>query len=250
MVDVFEQVEEELRSERYKRWAKTWLPVVGAVLGVALVAALGWWAWQSHVTRQADAASTDYQRGLETLEGGNPTGADAAFVEVVRRGGAYKILALQQRAEIAINRNQIPQAIEFLDEAAKSSRDPLLSDAPALKAAWLVMDTDASLADIEARLEPLTGNKRPLRYYAREALAMARMQHGQLPAAREAFVLLQRELGVPQDVSDRAQISIEAIDSGAAAQLTALINAAKAVPAPAAPEAGAPSAAPVAAPAQ
>ena len=248
MVDVFEQVEDELRSERYKRLAKTWLPVVGAVLGVALIAALGWWAWQSHLTRQADAASADYQRGLETLQGGNPTGADAAFVEAARRGGAYRTLALQQRASIALTRNQIPQAIELLDQAAQSSRDPLMSDAPALKAAWLAMDTDASLADLEARLEPLADDKRPLHHYAREALAMARMQHGQLPAAREAFVLLQRELGVPQDVSDRAQIAVEAIDSGAAAQLPALIAAAAAIPQ--APAAEAAEGSPVQAPAQ
>ena len=32
MVDVFDQVEEELRSDRYKRLARTWLPVVGGVL--------------------------------------------------------------------------------------------------------------------------------------------------------------------------------------------------------------------------
>ena len=35
MVDVFEQVEEELRSDRYKRLARTWLPVAGGVLLVA-----------------------------------------------------------------------------------------------------------------------------------------------------------------------------------------------------------------------
>ena len=37
MVDVFEQVEEELRSDRYKRLARTWLPIAGVVLVVALI---------------------------------------------------------------------------------------------------------------------------------------------------------------------------------------------------------------------
>ena len=39
MVDVFEQVEEELRSDKLKRLAKTWLPVFGVVLVVALIGA-------------------------------------------------------------------------------------------------------------------------------------------------------------------------------------------------------------------
>lgn len=70
MVDVFEQVEEELRSERYKRLARTWLPVLGGLLAVALVAALAWWGWQSYVSSQADKASAAYQQGIDALQEG------------------------------------------------------------------------------------------------------------------------------------------------------------------------------------
>ncbi|QLQ13627.1 MAG: tetratricopeptide repeat protein [Brevundimonas sp.] len=225
MVDVFEEVEEELRSERYKRLAQRWLPVIGGVLGVALIVALGWWGWQSWQTKQADAASAAFQRGLETLQGGNPIGADSQFVEAAKRGGAYKVLALQMRAEVALQQNKVPEAIAFLDEAAGASRDPLLRDAPALKAAMLTMDTDATLADIEARLEPLTGDKRPLRYQAREALALARLQHGQVQPARETLVALQRALDAPQDVTQRAEAAVELIDNGGAANLPQIVTA-------------------------
>ena len=47
VTDVFEEVEEEIRSERLKRLARNWLPVVGGILLVALIAALSWWGWQS-----------------------------------------------------------------------------------------------------------------------------------------------------------------------------------------------------------
>lgn len=225
MVDVFEEVEEELRTERYKRLARQWLPPIGGALAVALVVALGWWGWQSWQTKQADAASDAYQRGLETLQGGNPIGADAAFVEAASKGGAYKVQALQMRAEVALQQNKIPEAIAFLDEASRAARDPLLKDAPALKAAWLVMDTDATLADIEGRLEPLTGDDRPLRYQAREALALARLQHGQVQQARETLVALQRALDAPQDVTQRATAAVEIIDSGNAAVLPEVVAA-------------------------
>ena len=76
MVDVFEQVEEELRSDRYKRMARTWLPIVAGLLVVALVAALAWWGWQSYQTNQADKASAAYDRGMEALRG---TGGDGLF---------------------------------------------------------------------------------------------------------------------------------------------------------------------------
>ncbi|MNL62533.1 hypothetical protein D3C87_1865620 [compost metagenome] len=106
------------------------------------------------------------------------------------------------------------------------------------------MDT-ASLEDIQKRLEPLAEDKRPLHAFAQEALAMAQLQHGKTAEARQAFVQLQLGQDVPDDVRQRAQAGVQAIDSGTAAGLAAIVRAAVALPSPAA----APAAA-VAAPAQ
>lgn len=237
MVDVFEQVEEELRSARYKRLAMTWLPVVGGVLLIALIAALAWWGWQTMETNKADKASIAYERGLESMGANNPVGADAAFVQAANEGnGAYRSLALQQRAEIAVMAGKIPEAVAFLDDAAKASRDSILADAARLKAVWLLMDT-APLADIEARLEPLTGDKRPYRAFAREALAMAQLQHGKTAEARTALVLLKADLDTPPPVAERAGVAIEAIDGGSIQNVLDILK----LPVPPAP---APSAAP------
>tara|TARA_R110000764_G_scaffold75283_1_gene152064 strand:- start:290 stop:1036 length:747 start_codon:yes stop_codon:yes gene_type:complete len=245
VVDVFEQVEEEIRSDRYKRLARTWLPVVGGILVVALVAALAWWGWQSWQTAQADKASAAYDRGMEALEASNPAGADAAFTEAAKVApSAYKALALMQRAGIAVTAGKNSEAITLFDEAAKVANDPIIADPAALKAAWLVMDTDASLADIEKRLEPLTAEGRPLRPFAQEALGLARLQHGKLPEAREIFVLLQRGLDVPDPIKQRAQIAIAAIDSGTASSLGAVVAAQALIPATPAAPAGANGAAP------
>ncbi len=246
MVDVFEEVEEELRSERWKRLARTWLPVVGAVLLVALIAALAWWGWQSWETSKADKASVAYQTGLESLEAGNTAAADTAFTEAAEVGNAaYKSLALQQRAGVALTNNKIPEAIAFLDEAAKADGDALLADPARLKAAMLLMDT-GSLADVETRLTPLTEEGRPLRPFAQEALAMARLQSGQLPQAREVFVLLTLGQDVPDSIRQKAQAAIAMIDSGGAAGLANIVKAQAALPV-ATPGAPAPVAAPQAA---
>jgi hypothetical protein len=235
VVDVFEQVEEELRSDRYKRLARTWLPVVGGVLLVALVAALAFWGWDNWQTSKAEKASVAYDRGLESLQAGNPVGADAAFVQAANEGnGAYKAMALMHRAGIAVDANRIPDALRLFDEAAGASRDPLLSDPAAYKAALLAMDTE-TLPQLEARLEPLTAENRPFSAFAREALAMAHLQHGQTAPAREALVLLKNSLDTPEIVSQRADLAIAAIDSGAAPNLKRITDAMAAIPAPAAP---------------
>jgi len=258
VVDVFEQVEEELRSDRYKRLARTWLPVVGGVLLVALIAALSFWGWDSWQTSKADKASIAYDRGLESLEAGNPVGADAAFIQAAKEGnGAYKAMALNQRAGIALAANHIPEAIARLDEAARASRDPLLADAAALKAAWLAMDSE-NLEQIEARLAPLVKENRPFSTFALEARAMAWLQHGKVAEAREALILLKNGLDTPPIVTQRADLAIAAIDAGAAptgsnaaadpSNLAAIVRAQAAIPV--APPAPAASAAPAAAPAR
>lgn len=250
MVDVFEQVEEELRSDRYKRLARTWLPVVGGVLLVALIAALAFWGWDSMQTSKADKASIAYDRGMQAMQANNPVGADAAFTQAAKEGnGAYKAMALMARAGIAVDANRIPDAIKLFDEAAKASGDPLLHDSAALKAAWLAMDTE-TLEQIEARLTPLAKDKRPLSPFATEALAMARLQNGQVAPAREAFVLLKNGLDTPDIISQRAELAIAAIDSGAAANLKKILDAQRALPvAPPRPAGAQPGAQPAAAPA-
>lgn len=242
MVDVFEQVEGELRSDRYKRLFRTWGPIVAGLLLLALIAALAWWGWQSFQTGKADKASAAYERGMEALEAGNSDGANAAFGEAADVGnGAYKALALMQQAGIAVTADRTEEAVRLFDEAAKAAGDPIIADAASLKAAFLLMDT-ASLDDIKARLEPLAREKRPMRPFAQEALAFAQLQHGQTAEARQTLVQLQLGQDVPDPVRQRAQIGIEAVDSGTAANLAAIIAAAASAPTPAPAAAPAPAA--------
>ena len=250
MSDVFEQVEEELRSDRYKRLARTWLPVAGAVLGVALVAALAFWGWDSWQTGRADQSSAAYDRGMEALQAGNSAGAQAAFVEAAEKGnGAYKSMALQQQAGLAVNAGDFTRAIELFDQAAKAGGDAILSDVAALKAAFLVMDTNASLENIDARLEPLVKEGRPYRAFAQEAQAMARLQFGQMQPAREILVQLQLGQDVPDSVRERAQAAIAQIDAGTAANLDDVVRGARNLPPPSPAPAQAGPAQPGAAPA-
>lgn len=236
MVDVFEQVEEELRSDRYKRLARTWLPVAAVVVIVALIGALGWWGWDSYQSNRAAKGAEAYDRGLEALRESKPADARAAFQEAVEQGnGAYKALALQQQAAQALDANKVPDAVRLFDESAKATRDPILSDTASLKAAWLLMDT-APLAELERRLTPLAEDDRPLHAFAQHALALARLQHGKAADARSALVVLQLGQDVPDAIRQQAQAAIAMIDSGTVAALPKIVDAAKAAPPPAAPQ--------------
>ena len=238
MVDVFEQVEEELRSDRYKRLFLTWGPVVGGVLLLALIGALGWWGWDSWQNAKADKASVAYDRGLEALQAGNTAGAGAAFLEAQKEGnGAYKALSLQQRAGLAVQNNKLTEAVALFDEAAKVSGDPILKDTAAYKAALIVMD-NGTIEDAIKRLTPLAAEGRPMRPFAQEALAMANLQAGKPADARILCVQLTLGQDVPDSVRQIAQQCIDAVDTGAAQNINDIIKAQKALPPPAPAPAG------------
>ena len=89
MVDVFEQVEEELRSDRYKRLARTWLPVAGGVLlvgmaGLTVVSVAGRWFAGSDLPGTAFLTSAKLSSaGSEEKLGGNlPAGVHGPVTAV------------------------------------------------------------------------------------------------------------------------------------------------------------------------
>ncbi len=230
LVDVFEQVEEELRSERYKRIARTWLPIGAGVGAVALIGALGWWGYQSWQTSEADKASAAYQRGLEAAAAGNMDQAATAFGEAADTGSrGYKALALMQQAAVALEQNKTDDALRLFDEAAKVSRDPVISDAAALKAAYLLVDK-GSLDDLKKRLEPLAEEKRPYRALAQEALATVLLLNNKPAEAREIYVLLQLGQDVPDMVRERSNAAVRLIDAGTSGAVRQIVTEAAKLP--------------------
>ena len=235
MVDIFEEVEGELRSERYKQLALKLLPWALAGLFAGLLIAGGVWAVTSARARTAAEASQTYTDALTAAEAGDLEGAFLQFEKVSDEAKSYKALALMHQGAIRLQQNKPKDAVALFDTAAETAPGgdlgAIISDAARLKSALALLD-DASYADIEARLKPLTEDGRPYRPLAREALAFAKLKAGRLKEAREDFVVLSLLQDAPQGVRDRANGSMAMIDSGLAANVDAVAKAAAALPPP------------------
>jgi hypothetical protein len=251
VVDVFEEVEGELRADRYRRLARQLLPwLIGAAL-LALVVTAGVWFYNQQQEQKAEEASKAYAAALTAGRENRTAESERLFREVSETGtDVYRALALQHLAAIKVAANQPRQAVPLLDQAAEVAPEESLAEAARLKAAFLVMDY-APPAEAERRLTPLTAEGRPYRLLAREALGMTRLAAGRPKDARRDFLVISQALDAPEQAQSRAQAMIAAIDSGAAAQVPALLRAAPApaAAAPLAPGQGAPAAAPPAVPA-
>ena len=231
MADVFEEVEGQLRAERYRSLGQRLLPWLLGLAALALAVSVAVWGYNQWRERGAASASLEYAAGLKALEGGDTAGARQRFTEVSEgRSPAYRSLALMQLAGLRLTENKATEAVALLDQAADAAPSPLIGDDAALKAAFLVMDT-GSLAEIERRLEPLREEGRPYRSLAREAWAMAQVGAGKPQDARREFVVLAGALDTSDAARARAQAMIAAIDSGAAAQTPQILRATPSAPA-------------------
>jgi hypothetical protein len=95
--------------------------------------------------------------------------------------------------------------VAYFDQAAKLSPNPVLADLAGLNSALALIDT-APYKDVEARLTPLMGEKSPYRVQAKEALAFAKLQAGDLAGARGDFLVLSSSLDNSSDeIRERAQ---------------------------------------------
>ncbi|WP_269716815.1 tetratricopeptide repeat protein [Caulobacter sp. NIBR2454] len=233
MVDVFDEVEEQLRSDRYKTLARKTAPWVVGGLAIALAGSLGYWAWDSHRGRVAAESSEKYAAAVESFGANNTAAATTGFEELTKSGApAYKALSMMQLAGLKLEEGKTAEAVALFDQAADAAPNEALADVARLKSAFALLDT-APYADIEKRLTPLTEEKRPYRVQAKEALAFAKLSAGKMTEARADFSVLTLLAESSDQVRERARTAMQMIDSGSAKSLPAIAKAAaSATPAP------------------
>ena len=233
MTDLFEEVEEQLRSDRYKALARKGAPWVIAAAAVALVVALGIWGWQQYNQQITDKASEQYAVALSALAQGDAAKATQLFGDVSKSPSkSYKSLALMQLGGIKLadgKPEDVKAAVSLFDEAASSAPDDMLGDAARLKSAFAILDT-APFSEVEGRLAPLMKDGHPYRVQAREALAFAKLMKGDDAGARRDFVVISQSLEAPEGARQRAMAAMDLIDPGSAAAVPAAVQAAQALP--------------------
>jgi hypothetical protein len=89
--------------------------------------------------------------------------------------------------------------------AADSSLGITLQDLAATRGGLIMVDT-APLAELTARLEPLTAANRPFRHTAREILALGAWRAGDAPAAKRWFDLIATDAETPAGTRQRMDV--------------------------------------------
>ena len=177
MSDIFREVDEEVRREKLKQ---LWERHSNLIVAFALLVVLA--------------------------EGGKQAEAQAAFARLAQQGSSgYRILArFREAAELA--RTDPPAAVQAYGAlAADSSLGRTLQDLAAIRGGLIMVDS-APLAELTAKLEPLTAADRPFRHTARELLALAAWRTGDKAAAQRWFDLIATDAETPAGTRQRMEV--------------------------------------------
>ena len=212
MVDIFDEVDEELRAERAQQLLKRYGGVILAAAVLIVGAAAGWQGWRWYEARQDRAAAAQYLTAMTLAQaspaGGNEAGrsaAIAAFAAVAANSPAgYATLARLQEAALRADTGDLRAAIAMWDQVAgDSSADPLLRDLASLLWAQHQLDQgDPSL--LEARLKPLAAFGNPWHDLAQEQLALLDLRQGRKDQAKATLQHLSEDTTAPNGVRGRA----------------------------------------------
>jgi hypothetical protein len=199
VVDIFDEVEEDLRAERAEKLLKKYAGLLVAMAVAVVAAVAGWQFWTRHQHQQDAAAAARFVAAQE--------GASAlpALDQLAASGPAgYKTLARLRAATLKANAGDLQGAESLWNAVASDSgADPLLRDFASLMATGRDLD-HGDPAQLEARLKPLADRANAWSSLAREQLAMLDLRQGRVEEARKVLQALSIDIDAPSGLRARA----------------------------------------------
>ncbi|HEY6258463.1 MAG TPA: tetratricopeptide repeat protein [Xanthobacteraceae bacterium] len=206
MSDIFQEVDEEVRREQFKKlWERYQNYAIAAAILVVLAVA-GWRAYDWWETKKAAEAGAAFEAAIALSDQGKHSEAEAAFAKIAdTTSTTYRPLALV-RAAAELAATDPKAAVAAYDKiAANSSVGAELRDLAALRAGALLIDAGTA-AEARARLEPVSGADHVFRHTARELLALAAWHSGDIAAAKRWIEVIDTDPATPPDERSRMEM--------------------------------------------
>jgi hypothetical protein len=217
VVDIFDEVDEDLRAERAQALFKRYGWLLIALVLLVIAASGGWQGWRWWQAKRDMAAGTAFLAAMTLAQATGPaitgpttdpasrTAAIAAFDQVAATAPeGYGTLARLRAAALKADAGDLAGATALYDQiAADSTADPLLRGLASLLWAQRQLDT-GDPARLEARLKALAVPDNPWRALASEDLALLDLRQGHTDAAKAKLRALAGDVSLPQDMRGRA----------------------------------------------
>ncbi|UPJ54868.1 tetratricopeptide repeat protein [Bradyrhizobium sp. 192] len=205
MSELFNEVDEEVRREQFKKLWDKYSIVFIALMVLVVAAAAGWQGYKYFQAQKAAAAGAAFEKAAELSEQDKHAEAEAAFTELAGKApSGYRTLARLRAAAEAAPRDAKAAAKMYDDIAADRSVGGEWQDLARVRAAGLLLDS-ASYADMQQRLESSAAPKSTFRHSAREMLALSAWRNNDMTAARKWLDAIGEDGETPPGLRSRAE---------------------------------------------
>ncbi len=212
MVDIFDEVSDDLRTERAIALAKRYGGLLILACILVLLAVAGQQIWQSYQAKLNGKAASAYLAltgPIDAAQGNLTTGQKTADASALGHFAAnapegYKTLARLRAAALYADAGQDGQAEALWTGVAQDTgASPLLRGLANLLWAQHALGT-APDAEVLKRLQPLTSEQNAFHGLAQETQALLYLHQGNTSLAKALFSQIASDPQVPEGVRNRA----------------------------------------------
>lgn len=211
MVDFIDEVNEDLRRERFNSfWQKVGGYVI-AVSAVIILATVGSVLWQNYTKDRQMGAAEAFLAADKTLRGQEFAEAAEQYAEVADRGAeGFTDLARMKQAYALTRAEKLPEAVALYKEIAEDGKADKAARAFArIYAAQLLQLDGKTREEVDALLTPLAEDAdSPFSTFAREQQAHAALHYGDGAAAQKMLADLSADMAAPASLRRRAQAQL------------------------------------------
>ncbi len=213
MSDIFREVDEDLRRDRYGKLWKRFAPYIIGV-AVLIVAGTGGYRYWEYSQGQKSAQAGDAL--LTAIDAGNAGDHDQALQDLASLSnsiGGYPMLArMREAGETAASGDKEAALQSFSAIASDTSVDQQFRDVAAIRAGYLAVDLETR-DQVADRVERLTDAANAMRAAAWEIMGLAAWKAGDMDEAGKWFSMILEESGAPADVTTRARMMQSLIEA-------------------------------------
>ena len=203
MSDIFREVEEDVRRERFEQIWKQYGDYIIAGVAVIVIAIAGYELWQRYEETQRLKSSETFIAAQQLADRGNFDQASAAFSIVAKEApdGYVKMARLSQAGVLEVS-GQRSQALLVFRSIAKDDTG-LVGNIARMRAAWL-LSIDGTRADMDSILAPLLDPESAWHCAAREIVAYADYRAGLFGKAQSEFQKLADDKTASEELRRRS----------------------------------------------
>jgi len=211
--DIFREVEEEVRRERFEKLWKKYGDHVIAAAALIVIGAAGVQLYRYYEQRQENKASIAYTAAAQLLDSGQPAAAESQFAGLARSAPhGYAQVARLAEADAMFGAGNRGAAVNLYEQIAAGS-DAYLGAVARLHAAWAIVDS-APKSEVEMLLAPLTDPTSPWHGLTQEVFAYENLRSGNAAEALKAYQQIASDPNAPSSLHTRASAMVRFLSAG------------------------------------